>query len=156
VEWVRQPGELPIEQDAPKEVPPRKTTILIPYGSLFYAATQAFEEALPEVTEDTDRSVVILSLRQRDDLGSTFFVALERYSEKLGERNSRFILVEVSEKTMTQFENTGHKDIFGRDNVFLSTDRPYESALDALHQADKWIAEQNGGDRETNVTEAVS
>jgi hypothetical protein len=100
--------------------------------------------------------VVILSLRQRDDLGSTFFVALERYSKKLEERNSRFMLVEVSDKTMTQFENTGHKDIFGRDNIFCSTDRPYESALDALHQADKWIAEQNGGDRETELSETAS
>ena len=75
-EWVRQPGELPIEQDAPKDVTPEKATVLIPYGSLFYAASQAFEEELPSVTEETKHAVVILSLRQRDDLGSTIFVVL--------------------------------------------------------------------------------
>jgi SulP family sulfate permease len=142
MEWVRQPGELPIEQDAPKEVPPGKTTILIPYGSLFYAATQAFEESLPEVTEDTDRSVVILSLRQRDDLGSTLFVSLERYADSLVARNSRLMLVEISDKTWNQFDSTGHSDIFGRDNLFRSTERPYESAQQALHEAEKWIAAQ--------------
>ena len=141
-EWVRQPGELPLEQDAPEEVPSQKATVLIPYGSLFYAASQGFEEALPTVTEETQHAVVIISLRQRDDLGSTIFVVLDRYSQELKEHNSLLMLAEVSDKTMQQFDKTGHVDIFGRDNLFRSTDRPYESLTDALHQADKWIAAQ--------------
>ncbi|MGD9091513.1 MAG: SulP family inorganic anion transporter [Anaerolineales bacterium] len=142
VEWVRQPGDLPIEQDAPEEVPPDKATVLIPYGSLFYAAAQAFEEALPGVTEETDHAVVIISLRQRDDLGSTIFAVLERYADNLRGRNSLLMLAEVSDKTMAQYDSTGHIDIFGRDNLFRSTERPYESLQEALHQAEKWIAEQ--------------
>ena len=141
-EWVRQPGELPIEQDVPEEVPSEQATVLIPYGSLFYAASQGFEEALPTVTEETQHAVVIISLRQRDDLGSTIFVVLDRYSQELKEHNSLLMLAEISDKTMQQFDNTGHTDIFGRDNLFRSTDRPYESIKDALHQADKWIAAQ--------------
>jgi SulP family sulfate permease len=146
VEWVRQkPGELPIEQDAPLEVPSNKATVLIPYGSLFFAASQAFEESLPSITEKTNNAVVILSLRQRDDLGSTLFVSLERYADELREQNSRLILAEVTDKTMSQFDSTGHDNIFGRDYIFRSTDRPYESLREALHQAEKWINEQEQG-----------
>jgi hypothetical protein len=43
---------------------------------------------------------------------------------------------------MAQYDSTGHIDIFGRDNLFRSTERPYESLQEALHQAEKWIAEQ--------------
>jgi SulP family sulfate permease len=109
---------------------------------LFYAASQAFEDSLPDVTDETRHAVVILSLRQRDDLGSTIFTVIERYGDELKEHDSQLMLVEVSEKTMQQFENTGHVDIFGRDNIYMSTERPYESAREALHQAEKWIAAQ--------------
>ena len=116
--------------------------MLIPYGALFYAASQAFEDCLPDVTDETRHAVVILSLRQRDDLGSTIFNVLQRYSQELQAHDSLLMLVEISDKTMQQFENTGHTDIFGRDNIFRSTERPYKSVLQALHQAEKWIAEQ--------------
>lgn len=142
MEWVRQPGELPIERDSPEEVPPEKALVLIPYGSLFFAATQTFEEELPKVTEETHNSVVILNLRQRNDLGNTFLGVLEHYGEELEEQNSRLMLAEISDQIMEQFDNTGHTEIFGRDNLFPATDRPAESILEALHQADKWIAEQ--------------
>jgi SulP family sulfate permease len=142
-EWVRgEPGELPTEIDAPETVPAGEATVLIPYGALFYAASQAFEDSLPDVTDETRHAVVILSLRQRDDLGSTIFTVIERYGDELKEHDSQLMLVEVSEKTMQQFENTGHVDIFGRDNIYRSTERPYESAREALHQAEKWIAAQ--------------
>jgi SulP family sulfate permease len=142
-EWVREPGELPIEQDPPQEVAPETAIVLIPYGSLFYAAVQTFEDSLPVVTENTNRSVVILSLRQRDELGTTFLVALEAYAGKLQERNSRLVLAEMGNRVMDMFRDTGHMDIFGRDNCFRATERPFESVLEAQHQAEKWIAEQS-------------
>jgi SulP family sulfate permease len=147
--WVRgKPGELPIEEDAPETVPPGEATVLIPYGALFYAASQAFEDCLPDATDETRHAVVILSLRQRDDLGSTIFNVLERYNQELQAHDSLLMLVEVSDKSMQQFEDTGHVDIFGRDYIFRSTERAYESTREALHQADKWIAEQKEAELE--------
>jgi SulP family sulfate permease len=148
-EWVRgEPGELPTEIDAPETVPPGEATVLIPYGALFYAASHAFEECLPDATDETRHAVVILSLRQRDDLGSTIFNVLERYNQELQAHDSLLMLVEVSDKSMQQFEDTGHVDIFGRDYIFRSTERAYESTREALHQADKWIAEQKEAELE--------
>jgi len=142
MEWVRQPIGLPIEQDSPTEVPPGKSVILVPYGSLFFAATDAFEKELPKVSEKTYHSVVILNLRQRSELGSTFLGVLKRYASELQTHASRLMLVEVGEETMAQFENTGYIDIFGHENIFPATERVFQSIREAQHEANKWIKEQ--------------
>jgi len=142
MEWVRQPIGLPIEQNSPNEVPPEKNIVLVPYGSLFFAATDAFEKELPKVSEKTYHSVVILNLRQRSELGGTFLGVLKRYAGELQTAESRLMLVEVGEETMAQFENTGYIDIFGYENIFPSTERVFQSIRDAQHEANKWIKEQ--------------
>ena len=142
MEWVRQPIGLPIEQDSPSEVPPKKTLILVPYGSLFFAATDAFEKELPKVTEETRHSVVILNLRQRNELGSTFLEVLKRYAEELQQHESRLVLAEVDKETMAQFEKTGYIDVFGFENIFPSSERIFQSIREAQHEAGKWIREQ--------------
>jgi len=142
MEWVRQPIGLPIEQDSPTEVPPGKSVILVPYGSLFFAATDAFEKELPKVSKKTYHSVVILNLRQRSELGSTFLGVLKRYASELQTHASRLMLVEVGEETMAQFENTGYIDIFGHENIFPATERVFQSIREAQHEANKWIKEQ--------------
>ena len=75
-------------------------------------------------------------------MGSTFLAVLEGYAEKLREQNSRFMLAEMGNRVMDELEKTGHVDIFGRDNLFRATERPFESAVEAQHQAKKWIKEQ--------------
>lgn len=142
MEWVRQPVGLPIEQDPPSIVSPEKILVLIPYGSLFFAAADAFEKELPKITEETYHSVVILNLRQRSELGSTFLGVLKRYASELQKHQSRLVLVEVGEETMAQFEKTGYLDIFGFDNIFPSTERVFHSIREAQHEAGKWIKEQ--------------
>jgi SulP family sulfate permease len=115
---------------------------LIPYGSLFFAAADAFEKELPKITEKTYHSVVILNLRQRNELGSTFLGVLKRYANELLKHQSRLVLVEVGEETMAQFEKTGYLDIFGFDNIYPGTERVFQSIREAQHEAGKWIKEQ--------------
>ncbi|MFN8534493.1 MAG: hypothetical protein U0556_13220 [Dehalococcoidia bacterium] len=66
-------------------MPERTVVILAPYGSLFFAAAAPFEQQLPEVTERSDRAVVILILRGKTDMGSTFtgMVAMQKLQAKL-------------------------------------------------------------------------
>jgi SulP family sulfate permease len=52
-EWIYEPGQLPLEQDAPDVLPADQITILIPYGSLFFASATTFEEELPEIGKET-------------------------------------------------------------------------------------------------------
>jgi len=140
-EWTLRDGQLPVEEDAPEAVPPNEITVLIPYGSLFFAAVQTFEEELPNVDENTRNAVIILYLRGRAELGSTFLAVLDRYAEDLQAHKSKLMLAEISSFSKGVIEQTGQIRLYGRENVFEATDLVGESILEALHAAEKWITE---------------
>jgi SulP family sulfate permease len=140
-EWIYEPGQFPLEQDVPKVLESNKTIILIPYGSLFFAAASTFEQQLPEIEADTRHAVVILNLRGRIDLGSTFLTVLSRYAENLRQADCRLMLVGVGDHSLDEFEKTGLIKTFGRENIFKATDRPGEAMYEALSAAEKWVEE---------------
>ncbi len=138
-EWVYKPGELPLEQDPPEVLPPDRVTILIPYGSLFFAAASSFEEQLPDIGEETRHAVAIVNLRGRTEMGSTILTTLQRYAQNMRNANCRLMLTGVSEHTLDEFETTGIIKTFGRRNVFKATERAGESTLEALSAAEEWL-----------------
>ena len=75
-----------VEVDPPAELPAHEVVVLQPYGSLFFAAAPVFEATLPAVGEASTNSVVILRLRGRSDLGTTFMDVLHRYAVVRGGR----------------------------------------------------------------------
>ena len=141
-QWAVQPGKMPLEQDPPDSVPSNQVTALAVYGSVFFANASLVEQQLPEVTEDTRRAVVILSLRGGTGLGSTFLEVLERYAASLREHQSRLILAGVTEDVESQLNETQIARTIGRENVFSHTARIGESFDNAWDAAEKWLAEQ--------------
>jgi len=140
-QWKWQPGELPIEGDPPLVVPANEVTILMVYGSLFFATAPLVEKQLPEVTEDTCDAAVILSLNGAD-LGSTFLGVLERYATDLREHDSRLFLAGVSPHARDQLHETGVAQKLGRGNIFVQTERVGEAGLQAWDAAHRWLDEQ--------------
>lgn len=145
--WKRTEGPYPLEQDPPATVPANEVLFLLPYGSLFFAAAALFEKQLPDVTEETDNTVVILNLRGYDDLGSTFLTVLERYAADLRKHNSKLILAGISPSVARQLEKTGLIRQIGRENTFRATEQIGEAALLAWDVADKWVAEHTDASR---------
>jgi SulP family sulfate permease len=141
-EWKATDGPYPIEQEPPETLPANVVVTLVPYGSLFFAAAPVFEEQLPKIISESRNSVVILSLRGYDDLGSTFLTVLERYSGGLRKQNCKLILAGVSSHVLTQLEHTGLIRKLGRENVFSATDQIGQAILEAWDAAEKWVAEQ--------------
>ena len=137
-EWKLDMGRFPVELPAPSSVPAESVTILVPYGSLFYAAAQLFEEQLPAIGANTARAVVIVNLRGRTDLGTTFMKVVERYARDLREHGSRLMLVEVEPSIMEQLARTGVTRSISRRNVFPRTERVQESLYDAYDTAQIW------------------
>ncbi|MFO7662971.1 MAG: SulP family inorganic anion transporter, partial [Chloroflexota bacterium] len=90
--WDIGPGQYPVETEPPAVVPAGQVTILMPYGSLFYAAAPVFSAQLPEVTGATRHAVVILALRGHSEVGSTFLNTLTRYAEQLAGCDSLLML----------------------------------------------------------------
>lgn len=138
--WVLKEGQLPIEQAPPDVIVPESVTILVPYGSLFYAAAPVFEGKLPAVVDRTRDAAVILNLRGVTELGGTFMTTMERYGDELSEHSSRLMLAEVHPQLREQLQRAGIVDSVSRKNIFLRTERVGESLYDAYAAASEWIA----------------
>ena len=130
------------EIEAPTEVPPNEVIVLQPYGSLFFASAPVFEEALPNVTDETLNAVVILRLRGRNDLGSTFMEVLYRYAETLRDADSKLILVSASENIHEQLAATRVTSVVGTHNIYTSDEWVGRTIKKAYRDATAWIEER--------------
>jgi SulP family sulfate permease len=130
------------EVDPPATLPAGEIVVLQPYGSLFFAAAPVLEQALPAVTETSTNSVVLLRVRGRTELGSTFMGVLSRYSQALNEVGSRLLIVSASERIIEQLAAPGMAESLGSDAVY-GTDAQLGVATErALADARTWMDQQ--------------
>ncbi len=131
----------PVEVDPPAELPGSQVVVLQPYGSLFFAAAPVFEKALPVVTDRSARSVVILRLRGRTDLGTTFMDVLLRYAQALDQVGSRLVIVSAGERIREQLAATGVTEVIGSSSVYPGDERVGATLLRAYRDAQRWVAD---------------
>lgn len=135
-------GLYPVEGAPPAVVPARQITVLMPYGSLFFAAAPIFNEQLPVVTPASRHAVVILVLRGKKDVGSTFLKVIARYADLLRQQGSKLMLSGVDPHVEEQIERTEIIQHIGRENIFLVDERVGQALLEAVAAAEQWIATQ--------------
>ena len=151
-EWVYREGEpLPTEQDPPSELPSRRATIITPYGSTFYATARLFKDQLPTVTAETYRAVLIINLRQYEELGSTFLGMLERYADSLREHDSKLMLAEVGTRLHDQLHKTGRLQKLKPRNVFRRSETVGASIIEAYDEALEWTTEEAAVEKEDDA-----
>ncbi|MCL4857858.1 MAG: STAS domain-containing protein [Caldilineaceae bacterium] len=138
-------GGYPVEVAPPSAVPPGQVTVLMPYGSLFFAAAPVFTAQLPAVTADSRHAVVILVLRGKQEVGSTFLKAIARYADLLRQQGSKLMLSGVDPNVEEQIERTETIQHIGRGNIFLADERVGQALLDAMAAAEQWVDEQATG-----------
>jgi SulP family sulfate permease len=136
------PGWFPVETAPPPVLPAGQVTVLVPYGSLFFAAVPTFIEQLPQVTTAARQAVVILVLRGHETVGSTFLEALKRYAETLHEQDSKLMLTGIDPQIRQQLERTGIVHVIGRENLFMAEENIGAALEDAVDAAEAWIADQ--------------
>jgi SulP family sulfate permease len=117
VEMVQIPDGRFAEVEPPEQPKSHDVTILNVYGSLFYAGAQVVEQMLPDPL-GTEEAYVVLRLRGRVDVGSTFLEVLKRYEERMERENGHLLLAGVGDDLFAQLERTGTLDVIGEENVF--------------------------------------
>ncbi len=143
-EWLI--GDQGITEVEPRaEVGAGEVVVLRPYGSLFFAAAPTFEHALPAVTSRSRGSAVVISLRGKEDLGSTFINVVTRYARALEAHDSGLWVSGVSERTFDQLAKTHAIDVVGATRVHRRTPVVAESTRAAVREAEGWVAERTGG-----------
>jgi len=134
-----------LELDPPAVLPADEVVLLQPYGSLFFAAAPVFESLLPTPTTASTNSVVILRLRGRDDLGTTFMDVLGRYADALAAVGSKLVLVSTNDYIEEQLDVAGVTAKIGPSNVYRA-DLRVGAAMDrADADARAWIARDQPG-----------
>jgi SulP family sulfate permease len=137
-EIVPVPGGYPEERRAPSELPSGQLTMLMLYGSLFFAAAKNLEEMLPAV-DKTRHAVIALGLRGKSEIGSTFVTVLQRYAEALHAGDNRLMLVGVEDAVHSQLRRTGLLALVGEENIFMATPRLGEAMNQAAMAAYAWL-----------------
>lgn len=134
------PGGLPEEHPAPKMLPSNQVTMLQIYGSLFFAAAKSLEEMLPAL-DGTTHSVVLIGLRGRNEIGSTFVTVLERYVKDLYAHDSKLMLVGISPDVYAQLVRSGLQTLIGDENIFPATAQLGAPMNRALAAATRWLGQ---------------
>ena len=138
--WLLDPEGNLIETDPPAQLPANEVVALQPYGSLFFAAAPMLEAKLPAPADISRNSVVILRLRGRSDLGTTFMDVLHRYAQALTATGSKLVIVSASERIQEQLHVTGVTDLVTPDNIYTGDERVGATLKRAYADAVTWIA----------------
>ncbi|MFN2197343.1 MAG: SulP family inorganic anion transporter [Anaerolineales bacterium] len=126
------------ERPSPKQLPSDRVTVLSPKGSLFFAGAAEFEEDLPTL-ENTEKAVVLLRLRGREEVGSTFMRVIGRFASNLKAKRGKLVLVGVSEPVYHQLEKTGLLNELGQANIYRATSIIGDASREAYQDAAEWL-----------------
>ena len=137
--WRLDPDGNLIETDPPAQLPANEVVALQPYGSLFFAAAPVLEAQLPATDGAGRNSVVILRLRGRTDLGTTFMDVLHRYAQALMATGSKLVIVSASERIQEQLRVTGVTDLITPENIYSGDERVAATLKRAYADAMTWI-----------------
>ena len=130
-----------IETEPPTELSSDEVFMLSPVGSLFFAGAAELEENLPD-PGDAERAVVILGLRERDEVGSTFIKVISRYATELQTSGNLLMLSGVGERVLEQLQDTDVAAVVGEENIFPEQAAIGAAAHEAELAAQAWIEQQ--------------
>jgi SulP family sulfate permease len=117
-------------------------TVLDVYGSLLYAGARTLQARLP-APGDARSPVVVLRLRRRTSLGSTFVKVVTDYADQLVDSGGRLYLSGLDPSLTEQLRRTGHVD--GPVRAFEATPVVGESTRAAYLDAEAWLVKAQGG-----------
>ena len=132
-----------VERPAPATLPSNQVTVLLPTGSLFFAAAMDFEEELPSA-DKAHQAAVIIVLRGRQQLGSTAIGVLERYTIALQNNGGQLYLAGVSNPVRTQLVDTGAAGTIGVEHILPADERLIAPLNKAYNQAVGWLESSRG------------
>jgi len=140
VELKRGPDGTFAEQPAPETLGDEQVTALDIYGSVFYAGADVIGAQLPKAT-GSHRPAVVIRLRGRTEVGSTFLQLVERYRSEVEQAGGVLFLAGVGPELRVQLERTGVLAAIGEDRVCEAEPTLAASVGVAVDAAERWLKE---------------
>lgn len=126
------------EQPAPELLAGEQVTVLDIHGSVFYAGAEIIGGLLPKAT-GSHRPAVILRLRGRTEVGSTFLGVVERYRTEIEAAHGILMLAGVGPELGEQLDRTGILAAIGEENVCEAQPTLTASINVAVTAAEQWL-----------------
>ncbi len=123
-----------IETQSPKSLVGIDVLVLDVYGSLFYAGARTLQAHLPDPAGATAPTVV-LRIRGRTTLGSTFFTVIGGYADQLAAVDGVLSLTGVDPHVAAQWEALGLPGHHDNVHLFVAEPKVGASTLEALDEA---------------------
>ncbi len=136
-----------VETTPPRTLPDREPVVLDVYGSLLYAGARTLEARLPDPGQAV-QPVVVLRLRGRTSLGSTFLAVAAGYAAALHERGGRLYLSGVGPDLLTQYQRSQGTDVRDQIQIFEATPQVGDSTTAAHRAATDWLVIPAGAARD--------
>ena len=130
-----------VEHPGPHALHSHEAMLLDVYGSLFYAGSRTLEARLPDPGQ-AKGSAIVLRLRGRTSLGSTFFKVIADYAARLAANGNRLYLSGMEPSLIERLRRTHRIDPDGPVQLYEATDVIGESSDAAYHDAQAWVASQ--------------
>ena len=130
------------ERPAPDSLPSDRVTILDVYGSLLYAGSRTLQARLPD-PGGSHAPAVVLRLRGRTSLGSTFLKVATDCAGRLAEVDGRLYLSGLDPHLTEQLRRTGRLE--GPIRTFEATPLVGESTEEARQAAQAWLVKKQSG-----------
>jgi len=130
------------ERPAPDSLPSDRVTILDVYGSLLYAGSRTLQARLPDPV-GSHAPAVVLRLRGRTSIGSTFLKVATDYAGRLAEVDGRLYLSGLDPHLTEQLRRTGRLE--GPIRTFEATPLVGESTEEARQAAQAWLVKKQSG-----------
>lgn len=134
----QQPDGSFAERPAPEQLPDNEVTVLDVYGSVFYAGADVVSGLLPKAV-GSHHPAVVVRLRGRTEVGSTFLGVLERYRSEIDAAGGTLLLAGVGPELREQLARTGILAVVGEDNVCSAQGTLTASLKIATDAAREWL-----------------
>jgi len=122
------------EEPAPQSLKGLDVVVLDVYGSMFFAGARTLQHQLPDPVGAQAPSV-ILRVRGRTTLGSTFLAVIGDYSRRLAAVEGRLFLSGVDATLLQRWQRDQQPAALGGIRLFPATSRVGESTSEALASA---------------------
>ncbi|GAL86613.1 putative sulfate transporter [Sporocytophaga myxococcoides] len=130
------------EIQPPSQISSKEVVMLHPSGSLFFAGAYVLKDLLPKA-DKAEHSVVIIGLRGRKEIGSTFVTVIKEYHEHLKRHHCILKLVGVGQVVYHQLDRTDLLEEIGKENVYRFDTELGRPMMRARKDGYQWIREQH-------------
>jgi sulfate permease, SulP family len=123
----------------PAEIESEAIHIFAVDGDLHFAGARILENQWPLIAPQTQRPVIILEMRGRNNIGATLTEVIENFYEKIKKAGGRFYITELGENSFAAFQAQATPEVLEGIELLKKEEIIGKSTIQAVQEAQDWL-----------------